>query len=209
MPHRGLVLALALMGPALPPGAPNAMSEETPANPLLEEWTTPFAVPPFDRIRPEHFRPAFDAALAAARKDVEAVASRTGAPTFANTVEVLELGGELLDRVDAVFSNLNSAETNDELQAIAKEVAPLEAALRDDIYLNDALFARVRAVWKKRDVLGLEPEQARLLEETGKDFLRSGANLDAPSKARLREINKELSVLTVTFAENVLKETNT
>jgi peptidyl-dipeptidase Dcp len=208
MRHRGLVLALALILLAPITGAPAGTTAEGAANPLLEEWTAPFGAPPFDRIQVEHFRPAFEAALAAARAEVEAVASRREPPTFANTVEALERSGELLDRVDAVFSNLNEAETNDELQAIAKEVAPLQAALRDDVYLNEPLFARVKAVWDERHTLDLEPEQARLLQETWKDFVRSGANLDAAGKTRLREINKELSVLSVTFSENLLKETN-
>jgi peptidyl-dipeptidase Dcp len=177
-------------------------------NPLLEEWTTPFGVPPFDEIEDAHFGPAFDAAIAEARKEIETIAARTDPPSFENTVEALELSAQLLDSVNLVFSNLNSAETNDDLQAIAKEVAPQLAALKDDTYLNERLFERVRAVWERRAELDLEPEPDRLLEETWKAFVRSGANLDAEQKERLREINRELSVLTVTFGENNLKETN-
>jgi peptidyl-dipeptidase Dcp len=202
-----LVLVLPTVVLLSPIGAISEADAVSP-NPLLEEWTTPFGVPPFDEIENAHFRPAFDAAIAEARKEVEAIAARTDTPTFENTVEALERGGELLDRVDAVFSNLNSAETNEELQAIAKEVAPLQAALRDDIFLNERLFERVKAIWESRPGLDLDPEEERLLEETWKDFVRSGAKLNPEQKGRLREINRELSVLTVTFGENNLKETN-
>ncbi len=178
-------------------------------NPLLqEEWTTPFGVPPFDQIESEHFRPAFDAALAQARGEIEAIAASTEPPTFENTVEALELSGELLGRVDRIFSNLNSAETNEDLQAVAREVRPLQAALHDDVYLNDALFQRVRTLIESRDTLSLDPEATRLLEETFKEFVRSGATLGPAEKERLREINGELSVLTTRFGENVLAETN-
>ena len=177
-------------------------------NPLLDEWTTPLGVPPFDEFEDAHYRPAFEAAIAEARKELETIAAVADPPTFENTVEALELSGQLLDKVSLVFFNLNSAETNDELQAIAKEVAPRLAALQDDMYLNERLFARVKTVWETRDDLELEPEQDRLLEETWKEFVRSGANLGPEQKERLREINRDLSVLTVTFGENLLKETN-
>jgi peptidyl-dipeptidase Dcp len=202
-----LVLVVSTLVILAPLGAAPEADAVSP-NPLLEEWTTPFGVPPFDEIEDGHFRPAFDAAIDEARKEVEAIAAATEPPTFRNTVEALELSGELLDRVDAVFSNLNSADTNDELQAVAKQVAPLKAALRDDIFLNAELFERIKAVWEARAELDLEPEEDRLLSETWKDFVRSGANLSSEQKARLREINRELSVLTVTFGENNLKETN-
>jgi peptidyl-dipeptidase Dcp len=178
-------------------------------NPLLQkEWSTPFGVPPFDQIRNEHYRPAFDAAFAEAKDEVEAVATSTEPPTFQNTVEALERSGELLGQVDRIFSNLNSAETNEELQAVAKEVAPRRAALHDDIYLNEALFRRVETLHARPETLDLDPEEARLLDETYKEFVRSGATLAPADKARLREINRELSVLTTRFGENLLAETN-
>jgi peptidyl-dipeptidase Dcp len=193
---------------ALPPIGAAPEADAVSPNPLLEEWTTPFGVPPFDEIEDGHFGPAFDAAIAEARKEVEAIAAATEPPTFQNTVEALELSGELLDKVDAVFSNLNSAETNDALQAVAKEVAPQRAALRDDIFLDGALFERVRSVWETRAELDLDPEEDRLLAETWKAFVRSGANLAPEQKERLRAINAELAVLGVSFGENLLKETN-
>jgi peptidyl-dipeptidase Dcp len=200
-------VALTLVPLPLTAAAPEA--DTVSPNPLLqEEWMTPFGVPPFDQIENEHFRPAFDAALAKKRKEIEAIAASTEPPTFENTVEALELSGELLGRINRIFSNLNSAETNEVLQAVAKEVRPLQAALNDDIYLNDALFQRVRTLIESRDTLSLDDEATRLLEETFKDFVRSGATLGPEDKKRLREINQELSVLTTRFGENLLAETN-
>ncbi len=188
--------------------APETDTASADANPLLQEWSTPFGVPPFDQIRNEHYLPAFEEAFAQQRAEIDAIAAETDAPTFANTVEALERSGELLSLVDAVFSNLNSAETNEALQAVAKEVAPLEAALHDDIFLNDALFQRVRTLIESRGTLSLDAEATRLLEETFKEFVRSGATLAPKDKERLREINRELSVLTTRFEENLLAETN-
>lgn len=185
-----------------------AQQPPSAGNPFFKEWTTPFGVPPFPEITNEHFLPAFERAMAEQRRDVDAIASSKDAPTFANTVEALDASGELLDKVSAVFQNLTSAETNDGLQAIAKEIAPKLAALRDDVMLNGALFARVKAVWEKRNSLRLNPEQLRLVEETYSDFVRSGANLDEQQKTRLRAINGELSLLSVRFGDNLLKETN-
>jgi peptidyl-dipeptidase Dcp len=200
------IVAVTLVPLPLAAAVPEADTVST--NPLLQEWTTPFEVPPFDAIRNEHFRPAFEEAFARLREEIDAVASQADPPTFANTVAALERSGELLARVDAVFSNLNSAETNDTLQAIAKEVAPKQAALHDDVYLNDALFQRVRTLVESRDTMDLDAEDTRLLEETFKEFVRSGATLGPEEKARLREINRELSVLTTRFGENLLAETN-
>ncbi len=177
-------------------------------NPFFREWKTPFGAPPFGEITNEHFPPAMKKAIEEQRGEVEAITSNTQPPTFANTVEALDASGELLDKVSGVFQNLTSAETNDRLQAIQREFAPQLAALRDDIRLNEKLFARVKAVWEQRDRLKLNPEQRRLLEETYKSFVRGGANLDAERKKRLRAINGELAVLSVRFGDNLLKETN-
>ncbi len=186
-----------------------ALAAETPApNPLLEEWQTPFGVPPFDKIKDEHFLPAFQEGMKRQREEVAAIAASKEAPTFANTIAALERSGGLLDRVDSVFSNLNSADTNDRRQAIARETAPLEAALEDDILLDARLFARVKAVWEQRDQLGLDAQDARLLELTWKRFVRGGANLGPEQQQRLRAVNQELSSLGVAFGENQLKETN-
>jgi peptidyl-dipeptidase Dcp len=199
-----VVLALA----ALPAFAQQAALPPAPANPFFEEWTTAFGVPPFGQIREAHYLPAFKEGIARERKEIDAIVKDPQAPTFANTLEALDQAGEFLDRVRIVFYGQLSAETNDTLQGIAKEVAPMLSALNDDINLNEALFARVKTVWEKRDALGLEPEQRRLVEETYKDFVRGGANLDATGKERLRAINKELALLGLKFGENLLKQTN-
>ena len=177
-------------------------------NPLLVQWTTPFGVPPFDKIKDEHFLPALKEGIVQERQEIERIAGNTQPPTFANTVEALDAAGELLDKVDNVFYNMTSSETNDRLQATAREVAPLTSALSDDILMNEKLFARVKAVWEQRNRLGLDPEQLRLVEETCKDFVRGGANLDPGRKKRMRAINEELSVLQLQFGDNLLKETN-
>jgi len=181
--------------------------EPAPApNPLVAEFRTPFGVPPFDLIKPEQFMPAYEQGMADQKKEVEAIVRDAEPPTFANTLEALDRSGVLLKKVDAVFSNLNSSNTSDALQQIAKDVAPKLAKHADDIALNPGLFARVKAVYEGRDKLVLTAEQARLLEKTYKAFVRGGANLAAGEQARLRQINEELSVLTVKFGENILKE---
>ncbi len=178
------------------------------ANPLLKEWATPFGVPPFTDIKPEHFIPAFKAGIAEQRREIEAIAASAAAPTFANTVEALEQSGVALEKVGLVFRSLASSETNDALQAANREAAPMLAAHVDDVRMNRRLFARIKAVWEQRDRLGLAGPQRKLLDDTYKDFVRSGANLDAAAQARLRAINGELSSLGVAFDENRLHDTN-
>jgi peptidyl-dipeptidase Dcp len=178
-------------------------------NPLLRTWTTPFGVPPFGEIRPEHFLPALREGIVQQRREIDAIVANPAAPTFANTIEAMENAGELLGRVSPVFSNLQSSNTNEQLQAINREVAPLLTALRDDIRLNPGLFARVKTLWEKRDSLGLTPVQKRLLDETYKSFVRGGANLNAEQKTRVRAINGDLSSLGIKFGDNLLHDTNT
>lgn len=177
-------------------------------NPFFSEFVTPFGVPPFDRIKPEHYMPAFDRGMAEQKKEVEDITSKAEPPTFANTVETLERSGGLLNKVAGVFNNMTSSNTNEELQKIDKELAPKLAQHGDDIAMNAALFARVKAVYDQKDRLTLATEEARLLEETYKDFVRGGAGLPPDKQARLRQVNEELSVLAVQFGENVLKENN-
>ncbi len=177
-------------------------------NPLLVRWTTPFGVPPFAEIRDDDFLPAFTEAIARERAEIDAITASSEPPTFAKTIAALDAAGELLDRVEGVFGNLSSAETNERRQAIAKQVAPLTAALQDDILLNPKLFARVRTVWEAREASGLDPEQRKLVEETYKSFVRGGAQLSPEKQARLRAINEEMSTLGLRFSDNLLKETN-
>jgi len=178
------------------------------ANPFFSEFATPFGVPPFDLIKPEHYMPAFDRGMAEQKKEVEVITSNAEPPTFANTVEALEISGALLNKVAGVFNNLTSSNTNEELQKIDKELAPKLAQHGDDIAMNAALFARVKAVYDEKGRLTLATEEARLLDETYKDFVRGGAGLPPDKQVRLRQVNEELSVLAVQFGENVLKENN-
>jgi peptidyl-dipeptidase Dcp len=177
-------------------------------NPFFSEFATPFGVPPFDLIKPEHYMPAFERGMAEQKKEVGAITSNAAPPTFSNTVEALERSGALLNKVAGVFNNMTSSNTNEELQRIDKELAPKLAQHGDDIAMNAALFARVKAVYDEKDRLTLATEEARLLEETYKDFVRGGAGLPPDKQARLRQVNEELSVLAVQFGENILKENN-
>ncbi len=181
---------------------------DTSNNPFFQEWTTPFGVPPFPLIKEVHFLPAIKEGILRQRSEVEAIAACADPPTFSNTVEALDRSGEFLSKVTSVFSNLSSAETNDQLQAINREVAPMLSSLRDDIRLNPALFIRIKTLREQRASLSLKPEQQRLLEETYRSFVRGGANLDPAQKERLRKINSELAVLGLKFGDNLLKETN-
>ena len=202
-----LVLLLAALPTAVSGQQPTAPADAS--NPLLRPWTTPFGVPPFGEIKPEHFLPAIKAGVDQQRKEIDAIAGNPEAPTFANTIEAMENAGELLAKVSPVFSNMQSSNTNEQLQAINREVAPLLTALRDDIRLNPALFARVKTLWQARASLKLTPVQARLLDEQYKGFVRGGANLSPEQKDRFRAINAELSSLGIKFGDNLLHDTNT
>ncbi|MCP4609505.1 MAG: M3 family metallopeptidase [Planctomycetes bacterium] len=177
-------------------------------NLLLKEWDTPFLTPPFDEIKDEHFMPALLEAMKAEKSEVDAIANNKEKPTFKNTIEALEKSGELLNRVSRVFSCLNGAETNDELQNISKEIAPIRAKHDDDISLNEKLFAKIKQIYDKKESLDLTPEQHTLLENYYLGFVRSGADLNAQDKEKLRNINEELSNLYVKFRQNHLKQTN-
>ena len=201
-----LILFLATLPIVLTGQQPAAPAGDT--NPLLKAWTTPFGVPPFDEIKPEHFLPAIRAGVAQQRKEIEAIANNPQPPTFANTIEAMENAGELLAKVNPVFSNMQSSNTNEQLQAINREVAPILTALRDDIRLNPALFARVKTLWQARESLGLTAVQIRLLDEQYKGFVRGGANLSPGQKERFRAINGELSSLGIRFGDNLLHDTN-
>lgn len=173
-------------------------------NPLLQ----PFDTAPFSKIKNAHFKPAFEQAIADAKAEIDAITSNAQAPTFENTIEALEFTGQQLDRISSIFFNLNSAETNDEIQAIAQEVSPLLSEFSNDITLNEALFKRVKTVYENKNVLELSPEQQTLLDKKYKSFARNGANLPEDEKQQLRDIDKQLAKLKLTFGENVLAETN-
>lgn len=177
-------------------------------NPFFSEFDTPFQVPPFDKIKEEHYLPAFKEGMELQNMEIEAIVNNPETPTFENTIEAIESTGSLLGKVSRVFGVLNGSMTNDNMQNIAKEVAPLRSKHRDNIRLNEKLFQKIKAVYEQKDKLDLMTEQNTLLEKYYKDFVRSGANLDEEKKTRLKEINQELSILTVKFGENVLKENN-
>ncbi len=177
-------------------------------NPFFSEFDTPFQVPPFDKIQEEHYLPAFKEGMEQQNMEIEAIVNNPETPTFENTLEAMESTGSLLRKVGSVFGVLNGSMTNDNMQNIAKEIAPLRSRHWDNIMLNEKLFQRIKAVYEQKDKLDLTTEQNTLLVKYYKDFVRSGANLDEEKKTRLKEINQEVSILTVKFGENVLKENN-
>src|SRR5438876_1853929 len=176
------------------------------ANPLFEEWGGRFGVPAFDRIRPEHFRPAFARAFAAHAAEVVAIANNAAAPSFANTIAALEKSGDALSRTVNVFNLLAGAHNNDEILAIEREVAPLKAKHWDSIHMDAALFGRIERLYRARDQLALSAEQRRVLERYYLKFVRAGAALDTVAKARLADINARLATLGTTFSQNVLAD---
>ncbi|WP_036264586.1 M3 family metallopeptidase [Methylocapsa aurea] len=181
-----------------------ASSSET--NPLLEPWTGPFEAPPFDRLKPDQFRPAFEIALAEHSAEVEAIAANPEPPSFANTIDALERSGASLDKVASVFFNLAGADANDALEAIEREIAPILSRHRSKTYLNEALFSRVAALQAQRDSLGLDAEQARVLERYHIAFVRNGGGLPPETKARLADIGERLATLGAAFGQNVLAD---
>lgn len=173
-------------------------------NPLL----IPFGTAPFEKIKNDHFKPAFLKALKDAKEEIKSISENPEPPTFENTLVALDFAGQHLDRISSLFFNLNSAETNDEIQKIAQEVSPLLSEFSNDIILNEALFQRIKTVFEQREGLQLSEEQKTLLNKRYKSFSRNGANLNEEDKSRLREIDKKLAQLNLKFGENVLAETN-
>lgn len=177
-------------------------------NPLLTESQLPYGAPQFDKIRAEHYLPAFRQAISEAKADVDAIVNNPDAPDFPNTIEALEFAGRTLNRVSGIFYNILEADTNDELQRIAEEVSPLMTEYEMYVSLNDKLFERVKSVYAGKDSLGLEPDQRRLLENTYRSFARNGANLSEEDKAVYSKYVEELSLLCLQFGKNVLASTN-
>ncbi|MBR1539544.1 MAG: M3 family peptidase, partial [Bacteroidales bacterium] len=182
--------------------------KENRTNLLLEESTLPFGAPVFDRIAVSDYLPAFREAIARARADIQAICDNPEDPSFANTIEAMENAGSDLDRVSGIFFNLTEACTSDEMDRIAEEVSPMMTQYSMSILFNEALFARVKAVWEQRGNLTLDTEAAKLLEETWKSFARHGANLPPEGKKRFAELSEELSLATLKFGQNVLAATN-
>ena len=193
---------------ALMLGACGSKKDVMKDNPFLTEWNTPYGVPPFDQIKTEHYLPAFEEAMRQQKAEIDSIVSNTEEATFENTIEALEYSGALLDKVAAVFFNLSECENNEEMEAIAEKISGPLSKHSDDINLNADLFARIKTVYEQKDSLGLNGEQMRLLEETYKSFVRGGANVPVEKQARFREINEQLSLLSLRFGNNVLAATN-
>lgn len=181
---------------------------QTETNPFLTEFQTEHGVPPFDKIRLEHYEPAFLKGIEEQNANIDAIVNNSEAPTFENVIVALDNSSPTLDRVSAIFYNMTEAETTDDLKELSIKLAPTLSEHSDNISLNQDLFKKVDAVYQQKDALGLTTEQQRLLEETYKGFVRSGANLSPDKQARLREVNKELSTLGIKFSDNVLNENN-
>ena len=177
-------------------------------NPFLNDYETPFKIPPFEEIEFAHYEPAFDTGMKEHLKEIEEIANNQQKPTFENTIEAMERSGETLDKVANVFFNLLGSNTNDDMDALAMKISPKLSAHNDSILLNKELFKRIKELFDNKGSFNLTTEQNRLLEETYKRFIRSGANLDNQSMERLTQINSSLSSLSVQFDQNVLKETN-
>ena len=177
-------------------------------NSFFKEWSTPFQTPPFEEIKLEHYLPAFEEGIKLQKAEVDKIINNTEKPTFENTIEAMEKSGKLLTKVSSVFYNLNSANTNDEMQKIAKTVAPMLSKHNDDINLNEKLFAKVKSIYNEKDGLNLTTEQNKVSKDYYDGFIRGGANLTNEQKEKFRKLNEELSLLSLKFGENLLKETN-
>lgn len=177
-------------------------------NPFFSEWQTPFGVPPFDQIENEHYIPAIDSGITLARSEVAAITATKDTPTFANTIVPYDRAGQLLNKVAYVFYSQTSANTNDTLENLQMEIAPKVSAFSDEVLLNAELFGRIKAVYENRAAEQLTPEELFLLENLYKSFVRNGALLQGQDQEKLKRLNQQLSVLTVSFSQNVLAETN-
>ncbi|MCE5344965.1 MAG: M3 family metallopeptidase [Bacteroidales bacterium] len=177
-------------------------------NPLLQNWDAPFGAPPFPLIKPSHFKPAVEVAIESASEEIKAIAENTELPDFENTIARLERSGETLGKISSILFNLNSAETNKDLQAAARDVSPLLTRFSNDITLNEKLFEKIKRVYESRETSALNTEQKILTEKKYRSFILGGAGLKEVDKKRFREISEELSTLSLKFDENVLEETN-
>ena len=186
----------------------NSCTTQTETNPFVSEFQTEHGVPPFDKIKLEHYEPAFLKGIEEQNANIDAIVNNSEAPTFENVIVALDNSAPILDRVSAIFYNMTDAEKTPGLNELSIKIAPTLSEHSDNISLNQELFKKVNAVYQQKESLKLTTEQERLLEETYKDFVRSGANLSSEKQARLREINKQLSTLGLTFSDNILNENN-
>ncbi|MCD7936241.1 MAG: M3 family metallopeptidase [Tannerellaceae bacterium] len=189
-------------------GSSQPATVEATGNPFLAEYTTPFGVPPFERIKLEHYLPAFQQGIEEQAKEIRDIVNNPDEPDFNNTIVALDQSGELLRKVSYVFGGLMSANNTPEMIKLSEKVTPMLSGHRDDINLNKALFERIKTVYQNRGGLGLNKEQTKLLEDTYRGFVRGGANLSEDEQAKLRVLNSEIAVLQQTFGQNVQKDTN-
>ena len=177
-------------------------------NPLMQKFETPFQAPPFDKIKLVDYKPAFEEGMKQHKAEIEAIVNNPEEPTFENTIVALDKAGELLNRTSAIFFNLYEAMKNDEMQQLAMEISPAVTAHGDEINMNPKLFARIKALYDKRETLGLDALALRTLKLYYNDFVRGGANLNDADKAKMMQINGELAKLSLQYGDNLLKETN-
>ena len=177
-------------------------------NPFLSEYATPYGVPPFDKITIQDYKEAFLKGMQEQKEEIEAIVNQRSTPDFENTIAAMDRSGRLLSKVEYVFYSQNSCNTNAEMQALNQEISPLLSAHSDDISLNPKLFARVKRVYENKEKFNLDKEQNKLLENTYKSFVRNGANLSEADQKKLRDLNSKISMLQITFGQNMLKETN-
>ena len=203
-----LAASLGLAMTQIVQAAPAAPAAAVAANPFFKASTLPFQYPAFDKIKDEHFAPAFAEGMRQQLKEIDAIANNAKPATFENTIVAMERSGQLLTRVQTTFGNLQGANTNDTLDAVDRDMSPKMAAHGDAIYLNAKLYARVKSLFEQRDKLHLDAESKHLLERYHTDFVRSGANLSAADKDKLKTINGDIATLQTSFTQNVLKETN-
>ena len=182
--------------------------KKTMENPFFAPWGTPYEIPDFQRIKTEHYKPAFERGMSLHNEEIDQIVNSKEQPTFENTILAYDNSGETLSRVATVFGMLSAADTDDEMQALSAEIYPALAAHSDAITMNDKLFERVKAVYDGRDAAGLGEQEQRLTKKIYDDFVRSGALLSADDKESLKQINEELSLLGVQFGRNLLAETN-
>ena len=180
---------------------------KTETNPLLEEWNTPFGIPPFEKIKIEHFMPAFVEAMNQHKAEIDAIVNNTEEANFENTILAYDNAGALLDKISPVFSHISGTDSNEDVLSLEKELSPIRSKHFNEISLNQGLFERVKSVYNKKDSLGLDAEQMRLLDEMYKGFVRNGADLSEDKKAELKKINEEISALQLQFGQNLLSET--
>ena len=189
-------------------GSVSCADKKQTENPFFSEYKTPFGIPPFEQIKEEHYIPAFERGMEEQVKEIEVIVNQTDEPTFDNTIVKYNFSGELLSKVNLVFSNLIGAINNENYQAIAREIKPKLTAHKDNILLNPKLFSRIKFLYDNRSQNDYNDEQLRVIEKYYNDFVRSGANLNAEEQEQLRELNKQMSLLVLQFNERILAETN-